>query len=352
MSGASVLIQDAFAALVKSYAGRPAEDLYSMLIRQGFGAVAARGEPDEESGTLEDLFAIAKTSGQYAVGVPILEANIAALAGTASTPTSHSTVAVVESPKPGDTTAAPPSAISLTNVPWSAVVESVIVLVDSRGPESRGSAGADRTMVATLRAADASVSEFLDIAGDRRADVSFNHSSIKVTPQYPLRDSGASLADVYSLGRSWALIGAAGSVLRLGVAYAQARKQFGRAIGTFQAVQQELAQLAGAVEQATAMCQEAAALSAQGRPMGLAALAAQICAKETAATAVRVGHQIHGAMGITAEYELQRFTLRLMAGREHYGSEVSAMSLLGASVLHEFSDDVWSVVAGDTEGPR
>ena len=99
------------------------------------------------------------------------------------------------------------------------------------------------------------------------------------------------------------------------VAYLTQRKQFGRPIASFQAVQHRLAACAVQVEGARWLALEAAA---HGAP----AEAAAVAATHAAATARRVfaeTHQLSGAIGYTREHPLHVFTMRLQALRLELG---------------------------------
>jgi acyl-CoA dehydrogenase len=115
------------------------------------------------------------------------------------------------------------------------------------------------------------------------------------------------------------IAGAAERVLELASTYAQQRVQFGRPIGSFQAVQHQLAVMA---EQTCAarMAAQLAFASPQPRPDRTLAAMAKCVAGEAAAIVAAGGHAVHGAIGITAAYDLQLSTRRLLAWRTEGGS--------------------------------
>ncbi len=110
-------------------------------------------------------------------------------------------------------------------------------------------------------------------------------------------------------------VGAMQAALDTTLAYARRRRQFGRAIGSFQAVQHRLAQCAVLVEGSRWLCYEAAAA---GAPAEAAATAA---AHATAAAGVLFAesHQLSGAMGFTREHALHVWSMRLVALRLEAG---------------------------------
>ena len=83
--------------------------------------------------------------------------------------------------------------------------------------------------------------------------------------------------------------------------YANDRVQFGRPIGKFQAIQQQLALLAEQAAAASVAVESAAVAVAAGRALGgLAVAAAKIRAGEAAGKVAEIAHQVHGAIGFTA----------------------------------------------------
>jgi alkylation response protein AidB-like acyl-CoA dehydrogenase len=104
------------------------------------------------------------------------------------------------------------------------------------------------------------------------------------------------------------LVGSMRSALELTVAHVSERHQFGKPIGSFQAVQHGLAECAVAVEGARWLAYEAAW---SGRPA--AAATALTVALPAAARVRRDAHQYSGALGFTTEYDLHLSTMRLAA---------------------------------------
>lgn len=106
------------------------------------------------------------------------------------------------------------------------------------------------------------------------------------------------------------IAGAADRALALTLQYANERSQFGKPIGKFQAVQQQLAQMAQWVFSAR-MASQIGAQSKDWRIAMLPAAIAKTQASAVAAPIAEVAHAVHAAIGITAEYDLQLYTRRL-----------------------------------------
>lgn len=128
------------------------------------------------------------------------------------------------------------------------------------------------------------------------------------------------------------LAGAMSRVLDLTLQYANDRQQFGRAIGKFQAIQHQVSEMAEHVA-ATAM---AAQLACQGdalRPDRWLAAIGKLRASDAVTPVAAIAHAVHGAIGITEEYDLQLYTRRLHAWRVADGAERWWARVLGEAVF-------------------
>jgi alkylation response protein AidB-like acyl-CoA dehydrogenase len=125
------------------------------------------------------------------------------------------------------------------------------------------------------------------------------------------------------------LVGLADRLVGLGAAYALDRHQFGRPIGSFQAVKHLLADARVALEFARPTVYAAAwALDRSTSEAGIAASVAKSAAGEAAATAARAALQVHGAIGYTWECDLQLYLKRTWALVEAWGSPAHHRALL------------------------
>lgn len=130
--------------------------------------------------------------------------------------------------------------------------------------------------------------------------------------------------------RAAQIAGAGDRVLAMSVAYANERVQFGKPIGRQQAVQQQLAMMAEDVVAVRLAVQLAAA---RGWPSPEAAAVAKSIAAQAAPRIANIAHAVHGAIGISAEYDLQLYTRRLHQWRRDGGAETHWNRQLGAAVL-------------------
>lgn len=116
------------------------------------------------------------------------------------------------------------------------------------------------------------------------------------------------------------MAGAMTRVFELTLQYANDRSQFGRNIGKFQAIQHQIAVLAEHVA-ATRMAAQLACLSDTWQPHAMRAAIGKCQASESVTMATAIAHAVHGAIGITEEYDLQLYSRRLHAWRTAHGSE-------------------------------
>lgn len=152
----------------------------------------------------------------------------------------------------------------------------------------------------------------------------------EATSATPVTIQSEKLSPQLALLYSAQIAGAAARLLDMTVAYANERAQFGKPIGRQQAVQQQLAVMAEQVV-ATRLAVELA--SACGEPDRLRAASAKAIASRYAASIAATAHAVHGAIGISAEYDLQLYTRRLYAWRLAGGAESHWEVQLGEAVL-------------------
>jgi acyl-CoA dehydrogenase len=204
-------------------------------------------------------------------------------------------------------------------------------------------------IVALVSATDCTIGEGQNLAGDASNIVRFEH----VRPlRYARAPSGFDYAALMIMGavsRSVQTAGALESILSLTVAYANERVAFDRPIGKFQAVQQNLARLAGQTAAALAASASAADTIAQSDSSDevtfLEAASAKIRCAEAATEGAGIAHQVFGAIGFTKEHILHRFTLRMLGWRDEFGSESYWAAELGRRVAKHGADEFWLVVA-------
>ncbi len=253
--------------------------------------------------------------------------------------------------------------------------------------------------VALVEAGSVHVADGKSLAGDALNAVRLeNARPAAVRDMPPGLDAGALLL-MGAATRAMQMAGALEAILDLSVTYANERVAFGRPIGKFQAVQQSLARLAGEVAAAIAAAGSAADAIATSPPLassetsaagsppplwgrdrvggiaehstsgvppplappykgegdsvgtrfdvgGLLEIAsAKIRVGEAAGEGAAIAHQVLGAIGFTQEHVLHRYTRRLWAWRDDFGSESVWAVKLGQLVAAKGADALWPMLA-------
>jgi len=178
----------------------------------------------------------------------------------------------------------------------------------------------------TPRAADAEAAGLVLLATDEGVSESATGQC------HPSVDPSRRLYDVTATGDSWQadverahefgalataaqLVGAAEALRNDAVDYAKQRTQFGRAIGSYQAIKHKLADVHIAIELARPLVY-GAALSLAPRDVS----AAKAAASEAGLLAARSALQTYGAIGFTQEHDLSLWLLRVQALRSAWGT--------------------------------
>src|SRR6201993_5182821 len=218
------------------------------------------------------------------------------------------------------------------------VTESIAVAPVLMADDDRAEGLASGELIATValppavpRAVDADTAGLILLARDGVvSDATAHESHPSVDPSRRLYDVSASgdgrPADVRrayeagALATAAQLVGAGQAMLSAAVDYAKQRTQFGRAIGSYQAIKHKLADVHIALELARPLLYCAAlSLAADSPDTGRDVSAAKAAAAEAATLAARNALQTHGAIGFTSEHDLSLWLLRVQALRSAWG---------------------------------
>ncbi|MEJ2378181.1 MAG: acyl-CoA/acyl-ACP dehydrogenase [Pseudolabrys sp.] len=292
--------------------------------------------------SLADGFAILGVAGRFALAAPLAETLLAgwliARAGLQA-PAGAMTLAPC---RPRDRIALGGDGTlngRATAVPFASQAEHIAVLAEGDG-------GA---VVALVAAKDCRLGQGQNLAGDASNTVSFEGVKALRSAPAPAALDQRALMQMGATARSVQTAGALEAILSLAVDYANERVAFERKIGKFQAVQQNLARLAGEVAAALAVAGSAADALSQTQAaedaVFLEAASAKIRCAEAAAEGSAIAHQVFGAIGFTQEHILHRFTLRMLAWRDDFGDENWWAAELGRNVARRGADEFWPLVA-------
>ena len=294
--------------------------------------------PEEAGGygvPAREALSILRAAGGHAVPLPLAETMAASwlLAGAGlEIPDGALSIAPV---LPGEALAARPTATgwhiegTVRRIPWGRQVGAIAVLAE----------GPDSMMVALVPASGWTTAPSTNLAQEPRdtltfaADIPHAAAAKTATDVATLRRLGAAM-------RCLQIAGALEHMLDITLQYALDRKQFGKPIGKFQAVQQNLAILASQ----TAAASAAADIAAEAVGNGISALpiaAGKLRCGEAAGMGANLSHAVHGAIGFTYEHSLHFFTKRLWSWRDEFGNEAEWGLMLGRHIAERGADHFW-----------
>jgi acyl-CoA dehydrogenase len=317
--------------------------LWGALAEAGLTGVGLPEEAGGSGGELGDAVAIVRTLAAGAAAVPVAEQLL--VAGPAlvavdldlPSPEQPTTFAIADAVTVhpvdnGDR----PGRFTLTgtvpDVAWAGAAQQVVILAPAP-------AGIEGAVLASVDASSLSATHAFNLAGEPRGSL-----VLDAAPASGTLLTAAQAAEVrarYALARAVQLAAALEQVLAWTLQYAGERQQFGRPLGKFQAIQMELAEMAGEVTAVTALTDAAVQALDRGENVVLAAAAAKVRAGAAVEVVARLAHQVHGAIGFTQEHKLHHLTRRLWSWRDEAGSELVWSRVLGAGVLAGGPDDLW-----------
>jgi acyl-CoA dehydrogenase len=294
--------------------------------------------PDELGGAgaaLADGFAILRVAGRFAAPVPLAETLMAGwLLAQAGIPVPSGPLTIAPVHADGRIALTPGGTLTgrARRVPFARAVGHIAVLVHREGGPA----------VALVVAGGLPISQSTSLAGEPCDDVSFDGVVPDVVqPAIVDQDRLVSFGAAVRLQQ---MAGALEKILEQSVEYALDRSQFGRPIAKFQAVQHNLATLAGEVAAASAAA-DAAAEACLLPEIAISEVAiAKVRGGEAAGAGAAIAHQVHGAMGFTYEHSLHHATRRLWAWREEFGNEAVWAARLGRMVAERGADELWPFI--------
>ena len=115
------------------------------------------------------------------------------------------------------------------------------------------------------------------------------------------------------------MVGCLQQALDMTVSYAKERKQYDRPIGSFQVIQHYCADMATDVDGTRLSTYQAAWMLSEGLPCTREIAIAKAWAGEACQRVMALAHQIHGAIGVTIDHDLQYYTRRAKAAEVSFG---------------------------------
>lgn len=128
-------------------------------------------------------------------------------------------------------------------------------------------------------------------------------------------------------------VGAAQAALDMSIEYAKTRKQFGRPIGEFQLIQKHIVDMLILTEAARGLAYKAAAAVMAGKPARVESSIAKLYAAEAAHTVARTAVALHGGLGYSTEYGLERIFRDTSGGVIPEGTAEVQTLIVGREIL-------------------
>ncbi|HEX3535319.1 MAG TPA: acyl-CoA dehydrogenase family protein [Stellaceae bacterium] len=325
--------------------GRWPAELWNALEESG---LTLAWVPDDLGGAGADMtdgFAVLRVAGRFAAPVPLAETLMAgwllAQAGIGAPP-GPMTVAPVH--EDGNIHVGADGKLQgrARHIPFARKAKHIAVLAKKSGAP----------MVALVATEWLGIREGASLAGEPQDTVTFDGAIPISTGAAPAGLDPVALARLGAAMRTQQMAGALEHILDQSVQWSLDRVQFGRPIAKFQAVQHNLATLAGEVAAAGAAADGAAETIALEGPASERALldvaVAKVRAGEAASSGAAIAHQVHGAMGFTYEHSLHHATRRLWAWREEFGNETLWAERLGRLIAEHGADELWPFITQGT----
>ena len=303
--------------------------LHRALVPEDFGGYGV---------DIADALSLLRVAGEYALPLPLAETMLASwlLAGARidipDGPLTLAPVVARERLTLTKTAAGWHLSGTASRIPWARDVAGIAVLAEHEG----------RPYVALLPAGSFTVVNGDNLAREPRDTITVDADIETAAPAA----GGIGFAELRAAGaamRSLQIAGALTRMVDMTCQYAMDRVQFGKPIGKFQAVQQNLAVMAGQTAAAVAASDLAAEAMSRGVRILPIAAAKSRCG-EAASVSAGIAHQAHGAIGFTYEHSLHFFTKRLWSWRDEFGNETEWNLLVGRHMTAAGADRLWAEI--------
>lgn len=313
----------------------PIDDiLWQNLEETGLSRLTSTAEL--EAGPIE-LAIVLQSLARHAGAVPVAETDLLAawLAQSAG----------LSLPASGPLTVADSNATSsdrricgvAVDVPWARPAAAIILLANT----------SDGCLVARVDPQDVMVEDGHNLASEPRDTLTYD------LPVERFHRLNSAVHQEFLRRGAWArcvqIIGALDAAAALSLTHVRERKQFDRPLSKFQSVQHALAAMAGEIERSRAAVTLAVAAAADhgfaAPETDYAVTVAKVVLGRTVGPVATIAHQLHGAIGVTAENRLWLATMRAQSWITEFGSTVHHAQRLGRIAL--IAEDSWDVVVGN-----
>jgi acyl-CoA dehydrogenase len=319
----------------RAEADRWCEPVWSGLAEAGIPWVSVPERSGGSGGSTADALAVLHVLGRHAAPVPVAETGL--LGGWLCAQAGFEVPA-------GPVTIASPCHLDVAEgrlrgdavVAWAQRAERILGLVET--PAGR--------QIFSVRPPQVGIAAGANLAGEPRDRVHFDvpTGEVELAPA-PEGVDGLAVHRRGAMSRVALSAGALERLAEVTIEYAHDRRQFGRPIAAFQAVQAHLVTVAQAAVRAT-MVSAVAGRAVDHGEGAFEVAAAKAVVDDAVVEGTRAAHQAHGAMGVTREYPLHHLTRRLWAWRHEHGGGRAWRAALGAEVVAAGADRWFPSIAG------
>ena len=198
-----------------------------------------------------------------------------------------------------------------------------VILIAARTTQSDDPAQGITLFFVNSNTPGLTVTQLSTISSDRQCEIALDNVTVpaeavlgEVDGGWPIIQRALHRA---TAGKCVEMLGGADAVVEMTVEYAKQRTQFGRPVGTFQAVQHHCANMATDVEGCRQIAYHAAWKVSEGESAEREVSMAKAWVSSAYQRVCNLAHQCHGAIGFTKEHDLQLYTRRAKVQELSYG---------------------------------
>ncbi len=311
-------------------------DLWNTIKELGVTQVLVDETRGGMSGSWTDAYVVVRRCGYSCVPLPIPETILAGwLAERASIELPLGVAGVIAQALPSTNVINNTLSGQIRNVPWGRNADYYIAITSTRE-------------LIVVNRENVEISPEENLGHDPSDAISFNRTPVIYRAPIDLPCDG--IRWLCALLRSAQIVGASSRCMEIAIKYVGEREQFGRTLSRFQAIQHQLAVMAGSLATIEAMTATAfrkmdtRGILGNDRDAKFEIAAAKCRASDAVESITSIGHQVHGAIGFTYEYGYHFLTRRLWAWRAEFGGSGEWAEYLGRIATTEGGDNIWRYI--------
>jgi alkylation response protein AidB-like acyl-CoA dehydrogenase len=197
------------------------------------------------------------------------------------------------------------------------------MLVVARTGDGAGAEDGITVFIVDAKSPGISTQVLKTIANDKLCEVVFNQVKVNKESILGELDQGwmvaKAIVEQAAVGKCCEMVGCIQQALDMTIEYAKERKQYDRPIGSFQVIQHYCADMATDVDGTRLSTYQAAWRVSEGLPCTQEVAIAKAWAGQACQRVMALAHQIHGAIGVTIDHDLQYYTRRAKAAEVTFG---------------------------------